>query len=95
MKVMDYSEYTNVKKAFLQAHDNDWRVETSPMDSYGVYHKEYICSDGAIFYEVMSPVYEQVTVEVHKCTVTVEVKFLRTEFWSSDNSQSSYYYEKF
>ena len=95
MKVVNYEEYTNAKQEFLKAHDYDYRIQTSPMDEYGSYHKEYICEDGAIFYEVMSPVTENVTVEVHKVTMTVPVKFLRTEFWSSDNAESGYYYEKF
>lgn len=95
MKIVDYKEYVEIKKQFMEKHDYDYRVETSSMDQYGCYHKEYVFEDGSMFYEVMSPVYEKVTVEVHKVTVAVDVKFLRTEFWNSDDAESNYYYEKF
>jgi hypothetical protein len=95
MKVVDYKEYAETKQKFMEAHDYDFHIETSPMDEHGRYHKEYIFEDGSIFYEVMSPVVEPITTEVHKCVVTVNVKFFRTEFWSSDNAESGFYYEKF
>lgn len=95
MKVVDYKGYEEAKRIFLECHDFDYKVDTSPMDELGTYHKKYICEDGAIFYEVMMPVWEKVTAEVHKCTVSVDVKFFRTEFWSTDDAESSYYYEKF
>lgn len=94
-KVVDYEKYSSDKKAFLEAHDYEYRVVTSPMDKYGTYHKEYVAEDGAIFYEIISQPAETVTVEIHKVTISVPVKFLRTEYWSSDDSSSKYYYEKF
>lgn len=95
MKVVDYKEYSSNKQAFLERHNYEYRIETSSMNEYGVYHKEYICDDGAIFYEVMGPVYEKVTTEVHKVTITVDVKLFRTEYYSSDDAESKYYYERF
>lgn len=95
MKVVDYKGYAEAKQKFMEAHEYDYRIETSPMDEYGRYYKNYIFEDGAIWYETMMPVYETVTVEVHKCTVSTEIKFFRTEFWSSDDAESCFYYEKF
>lgn len=90
----NYDEYTKTKQAFLKKHRLD-RVDTSSMDEYGTYHKEYICEDGGIFYEVMSPSYEKATVTVKGVAVEVEVKLFKTEYWNSDNAQSKFYYEKY
>lgn len=94
MTVTNNKEYEYEKYGFLRKHELK-DVITSQMDEYGVYHKEYICEDGAIWYEVMSPVYEKDTVEIKRVQVEVEVKMLRTEYWSSDNAESKFYYEKF
>ena len=95
MKIVDCIEYGTEKRAFMEKHDYDYRVETSSMDEYGRYHKEYIFQDGAIWYEQMSPVTETATIELHKCTIPVEVKFFRTEYWTNEDSESRYLYEKF
>lgn len=95
---VDYKEYMENKQEFIRKHGSgDWKVETSPMDEYGRYHKEYIFDDGAIWYEIMSPEWFKQKVEVAHTLVTVEVevKMFRTEFWNSDNAQSKFYYEKF
>lgn len=95
---VNYEEYGNAKHDFIKKHGNgEWKVETSPMDEYGRYHKEYIFDDGAIWYEIMSPEYFKQEVEVAHTMVkvTVEIKMFRTEFWNSDNAQSKFYYEKF
>lgn len=64
------------------------------MDEYGRYWKTYVFTDGAVWYEAMCPTYEQVEVEVKMVIITVEIKMLRTEFWSTE-SGSKYYYERF
>ena len=87
--------YRYERDMFFKKHKNDFEVQTSPMDECGVYHKEYVFTDGAIWYEVMSPEYVKQEVEIKLCKVTVEVKMFRTEFWSSDDSVSKFYYEKF
>lgn len=96
---VNYEEYWKIKRSFLARHNNDFRVDTSSMDGYGCYHKEYVCSDGAIFYETMSPEFatKEIEFEVKMINVKTEVtvKLLRTEFWSSDDSVSRSYYEKF
>lgn len=92
---VNYETYNNEKLAFIRKHDKkEWHIETSPMDEYGVYYKTYIFEDGAQWCERMSPEYETIETEVHFVKVKAEVKFLKTEFWSTE-SGSKYYYEKF
>lgn len=96
MTVVDYKEYQADLQKFLRKHGTKgWEVQTSLMDQYGVYHKEYICADGGIFYEVNGPEYAKETITVKMVTVEVEIKLFRTEYWSSDNASSKYHYEKF
>lgn len=97
---VDYRTYDNEKQSFIKKHSQtNWKIETSSMDEYGRYHKEYVFEDGAIWYEVMSPEWFKmdVEVEINFCKVkrTIEVKMFRTEFWSTDDSHSKYYYEEF
>ncbi len=95
---VNYETYTADKQAFIKKHGKgDWKVETSAMDEYGCYHKEYIFDDGAIFYEVMRPEYfkQEVEIATTMVKVEVEVKMLSTEYWSSDDAKSKKYYEKF
>ena len=89
-------EYAAEKKAFIRKHGTkDWRVETSPMDEYDVYYKTYIFGDNAVWYERMSPEWEDIEAEAHGCKFKVSVKFFRTEYWNTDNACSKYYYEKY
>ena len=89
-----YKEYMGMKRAFFEKHNYDFRTETSPMDEYGRYVKTYTFEDGAQWFEQMSPEYVKGIVKIKLAQVEVEVKMLRTEFWSTESS-SSYYYEKF
>lgn len=91
---VSYKDYNEEKRKFFEKHKNDFKCNTSSMDEYGRYWKDYIFSDGAVWYEAMCSEYVRETVEVKKVNVTVEVKMLRTEFWSSECG-SKYYYEKF
>lgn len=95
MNVMTYHEYSLEKRGFFERHDYDYQVETSPMDERGVYHKEYVFKDGAIWYERMSPEWVRQTIEVKRAKVDVDIKMFCTEFWDTDNAASRYYYEKF
>ena len=97
-----YEDYSKVKKAFFDKYSKyDWRVETSGLDEYGRYHKEYIFENGKIWYEVMTPVTRTAVgylkVEHTEITIKVEqeVKLLQTEYWNSDNADSYYYYERY
>ena len=90
-----YEKYTADKKAFLKKHGKeDWKVETSPMDEYGRYYKTYICGDGAVFNEEMYPTYETGEAEIRGIKVKVEVKMMRIEYYSTDDAESRYYYER-
>lgn len=95
MRIVDYRTYTEEKKNFMEAHDYDYKVETSPMDVDGTYRKTYMFEDGAIWYEVMRPTFEEAEVEIRKVRCQVVIKMLETEYFNSDNSKSSYYYERF
>lgn len=93
---VNYKQYNEEKESFFTKHRKygDIMCDTSSMDEYGRYQKTYTCADGAVWYEAMCPTYEQVEVEIKMVKITVEVKMLRTEFWSTE-SGSKYYYEKF
>ena len=94
-----YNEYVEMKQKFMKKHNNDWKVDTSSMNEYGVYYKTYVFADGAVWYERMSPAYrsKEVETEIEGITVkaTIEIKLFETEFWSSDDPNSKKYYEKF
>ena len=73
MAVVSYKRYSGEKDQFFRSHKNDFRIETSMMDEYGRYHKDYLFEDGAIWHEDMSPVFESATVEIKMVKVSVEV----------------------
>lgn len=89
-----YKQYSEERGNFFKNHEYDYKVETSMMDEYGRYTKTYIFDDGATWYELMSPEFVTETIEIKLVNVKVEVKMLKTEYWSSE-SGSKYYYEKF
>lgn len=91
---VDYKGYMTDKMEFISKHNHDYELTTSPMDDYGVYCKTYVFTDGAIWYERMSPEVVSAVVEVHGCKCRVEVNLFRTEFWSTE-AGSKYYYEQF
>lgn len=93
--VVNYLQYSNEKFKFFKKHKNNFEVTTSQMDEYGKYNKTYAFKDGSCWYEIMSPEYVTETVEIKLAKITIEVKMFRTEFFSSDDSTSKYYYEKF
>lgn len=91
------STYAKAKSEFLKKHD-DWKVETSSMEN-GKYHKEYICSNGDIWYEVNEPAWRTATADVEVAdgvvvTITKDVKLFRTEGWSNKHPTSIICYEK-
>ena len=92
---VSYETYMKDKKAFFEEHKYNFQCDTSPMDEYGAYHKTYIFDDHAVWYESMTPTYEKAKMEVKMVRFDVEVKLLRTEYWSTDHSESKYYYEKY
>lgn len=95
MRVVDYKEYNEEKLKFMEEHNFDYTLETSPMNEYGEYHKTYVFADDSQWLEHMRPVYEKTEVVVKGVRVPVEVKLLETEYYSSDDARSRYYYERF
>lgn len=95
MRVVTYKEYEQEKMAFMKKHNYDYSIETTSMNEYGQYCKMYCFTDGANWTEVMCPTFENAEAVVRKVKVAVEVKMLRTEYYNTDASGSSYYYEKF
>lgn len=89
-----YKEYMTDKMEFISKHNHDYVIDTSPMDDYGCYYKTYVFTDGAIWYEAMSPQIVPAVTEVYGVKCKVEVKLFRTEFWSTE-SESKFYYEQF
>ena len=90
-----YKEYSEDKRKFFEKHNYDYVCDTSSMNEYGSYFKTYSFADGAQWCESMGAEHITTTVEVMKANVKVEVKMFRTEYWSTDNSSSKKYYEKF
>ena len=86
-------EYEASKKNFFKKHNNDFNTETSPMMN-DTYHKEYMFRDGAIWYEVIRPVYEKVEVEVRKVKTQIDIKLCEVEYWNTDNANSMTYCER-
>ena len=95
MRSVDYKTYNKEKKNFMEAHNYNYRIETSPMDSTGTYHKDYLFEDGAQWHEVMRPTFETAEVEIKKVKCQVVVKMLETEYYNTETGTSSYYYERF
>ena len=90
-----YEQYNKDMKAFFDKHNWNYVVNTSSMDEFGRYWKTYFFDDGAQWCEAMSPSYERGTIEIKKVKICVEVKMLRTEYWTNEDATSKYYYEKF
>ena len=91
---MTYNDY---KKSFIEKHKNaDWRVETSPMNEYDTYFKTYVFDDNAMMFEVSRPVYREVKAFVKELNehVSVTVKLLEIECWTTEDSTSVKFYER-
>lgn len=90
--------YWNDKRDFFEKHKAaDWKVYTSGMVNNS-YHKEYFFTDGAAFWEVNQIVTETVKTAgtLHGITVEAEtdITFFKTEYWTTEDACSRYYYEK-
>ena len=89
-----YIEYEGEKLGFIGKHlkKSDYRIDTSPMEN-NCYHKEYVFEHGAVWYEVIFLIEEEIVVEVHGIRCVVTVKFNKTEYWSTDDGKSKFIYE--
>ena len=92
--VTTYTDNKKDKENFFKKHNNDFDTYTSSLNEPDSYHKEYIFRDGAEWHEVTKPTYELKEVEIKMCKLSVEVKMLRTEFWSTE-TYSKFYYKKY
>ena len=93
MKEITMKEYNDTKTAFFKKHyGEDGFKEYSNLEN-DIIHKEYCFKDGATWYEVTMPTWEQETIEKHGIKQTVSLKFYRTEVWDTDNSTSRNLYE--
>ena len=89
---VNYETYENEKLAFFRKHEMDYVQNTSEM-SAGMYHKEYVFSDGAIFYESMMKVEEEQIIEAHEIKTKVTVSYMKTEYWTNENCGTNTVYE--
>ena len=92
MQIVRSEEYEEMKKSFFRRHKRDFQIDTRGSFAEK-YYKTYVFEDGAIWYEVMMRIYEGAEAEVHGIKIPVEVELTQTEFWSSDDSESRYYFE--
>lgn len=91
-----YEEYEIERINFIKKNsEHEWEVKMSPMDEYGRYSKTYIFDNGAQWFETCGPVTEIAQFEHRGMTFEAEVKMFRVEFFSTDDSKSKYYYERF
>lgn len=90
---MTVNEY---KREFISRHgEHGWYVEAAKTDSNGKYIMEWKFIDGAQLIEFVSPVWEQAEVNVKGVKLTVDVKMVKTECWTSEDAHIKTWYEKY
>lgn len=95
--LVNYQEYEKFKLEFLQSHDNDFKIVEHPsQSSVSAYCKEYVCTDGAIFYEIieLDATYNMQVGNTPLGAITTLVSCTMIEGWSTNDSISRVYYEK-
>lgn len=92
MNIVNTQEYNDIKKLFFRKHNNDFQCETEG-SSAEYYRKTYIFEDHSIWYEVMQKKTIIAQAKYYNIEFPTEVEVMETEFWSTDNSESKYYYE--
>ena len=94
MNVITEQEYNEEKRKFFRKHNNDFECETQG-SSAEYYRKTYVFKDRAIWYEVMQRITYADKMELtnKKCIVPVMIDLMEIEFWTNENSESTYYYE--
>lgn len=90
-----FAEFDKEYTAFAIKHNKKAeRKEYTDMTD-GVIHKTVCWSDGATWYEITETDYsEEVEIEVRGIKVKVNIPMRRTEYWSTEDSKSKYFYEK-
>ena len=89
---VSYELYNTEKAEFFKKHDFDYTLHTSESVN-GCYHKEYAFEDGAVFFESMAKVVESHTIEAHGIKTTVNVDYMRTEYWTTDDANTKAVFE--
>lgn len=90
-----FAEFDKEYTAFAIKHNKkaERREYTNLID--GMIRKTVCWSDGATWWEITETNYsETVEVEVHGIKVNVEIPMRRTEYWSTEDSRSKYFYER-
>jgi len=92
MNWVKYNEYNDIKTKFFNKHNHDYKkIESGTSAEY--YRKTYAFKDGAVWYEVMTKEEVPAEAEAYGIKVPVLCELLRTEFWSSENADSCFYFE--
>ena len=93
MNVIRSNEYEQIRTDFFNKHHNDFKLKTTG-DTAEYYNKTYAFEDGAVWYEVMTKQFIEETVQVKLVPVTIVISMMQTEFWSTDESISRFYFEQ-
>ena len=93
MKIVSNKEYYEVLRTFINKHEIT-DIITSPLVN-GEYSKKYLCEDGANGWEINRIIYEEFEVEKYGVKSKVQVAFLQTEWFDTDNGTSIYMYDRY
>lgn len=98
MKTVTYKEYSDDLINFINKHSAKSEladIHTSPFQN-GLYHKSYIFADGSEFTEVnrIRKVEAEAETKVANLRFTILIELVEHEYWSTDDSESKYWYEK-
>lgn len=90
-----YAEFDKEYTAFAIKHNRKAERKEYTNMTDGIIRKVICWSDGATWYEVTETEYsEEAEVEVHGVKVKVNVPLRKTEYWSTEDSKSKYFYTK-
>lgn len=87
-------EYARDKKAFYQRHTRlDGKYQEFGEVTGEKVSKQVCFPDGASWWEVTEPYSEKVTIIRHGLKIPIELKYIRTEVWDSEDSKSRFLYQ--
>lgn len=90
-----FADFDREYTAFAIKHNKKAeRTEYTQMKD-GVIHKMVAWTDGATWWEITDTNYsEEVEIEVRGIKTKVTVQLRKTEYWSTEDSKSKYFYER-
>lgn len=91
METVKFEDYQNIKKDFYQKHGE---CKESTSGNNFIHLKTVRFNDGATWYEKSELVNEEVTGEKHGVPYAFLLFLTKTEFWSTDDSESRITYSK-